>query len=196
MRKEEFLDELRKKLNGLPNEDVDDRISFYSEAIDDRIDEGKSEEEAVKEIGTVDQIVEEIAEDTPLFKLVKEKVKPKRSLKAWEIVLIIVGFPLWFPLLITAIVLAFVAYVLLWVLVIVVYTVELAFTVTSLTGLVVFSIQLFYGYFNPIALGASIVAAGAAILLYFGCVGATKVSLKISKTVINGIKKLFFKKGK
>ena len=196
MKKEEFLKELRDKLTGLPKEDIDDRISFYSEAIDDRIDDGKSEEEAVNEIGTVDEIVNEIAEDTPLFKLVKERVKPKRSLKVWEIVLIVIGFPVWLPLLITASVLLFVAYLLLWVLVIVTYTVELGLSVAALGGLVIFFIQLFSGNFNAIALGSSILAAGGSILLYFGCVAVTKVNIKISKNIINGIKKSFFKKGK
>ena len=94
MKKDEFLLELRSQLVGLPKEDVDNRIAFYSEMIDDRIDEGKSEEEAVAEVGGVDKVVEDIAADTPLTTLVKEKVKPKRSLRVWEIILIAVGIPL------------------------------------------------------------------------------------------------------
>ena len=45
MKKEEFLTELRSKLNGLSKKEIDERINFYSEMIDDRISEGKSEEE-------------------------------------------------------------------------------------------------------------------------------------------------------
>ena len=106
MNKSEFLKELEKNLKGLPKEDIDERIEFYSEAIDDRVEEGKTEEEAVEEIGTVEEVVREIAEDTPLLELVKKKMKPKRSLSAWEIVLIVLGFPVWFPLLVTFSVLA------------------------------------------------------------------------------------------
>ena len=47
MTKNEFLSSLRSKLQGLPPADIDERIGFYSEMIDDRMDEGKSEEEAI-----------------------------------------------------------------------------------------------------------------------------------------------------
>ena len=38
MTKKQFLDELRSKLVGLPKSDVDERISFYEEMINDRMD--------------------------------------------------------------------------------------------------------------------------------------------------------------
>ena len=47
MNKQEFLDELRKGLCGLPSEDIEERINFYSEMIDDRMEEGLTEEESV-----------------------------------------------------------------------------------------------------------------------------------------------------
>ena len=81
MNKQQFLDELRSKLVGLPDEEIENRVSFYEEMINDRIDEGKSEEEAINEIGTVDEVVREIAKDTPLVSLVKHKMKPKRRLR-------------------------------------------------------------------------------------------------------------------
>ena len=77
MTKKQFLDELRSKLVGLPKSDVDERISFYEEMINDRMDEGKSEEEAVNDIGTVDEVIKQIAKDTPLVSLVAHKMKPK-----------------------------------------------------------------------------------------------------------------------
>ena len=40
---ETFLDELRKGLSGLPEEDIQERLSFYSEMIDDGMEEGLSE---------------------------------------------------------------------------------------------------------------------------------------------------------
>ena len=47
MGKEEFLFNLRKRLSLLPPGDIEDRILFYREMIDDRIDEGMPEEAAV-----------------------------------------------------------------------------------------------------------------------------------------------------
>ena len=37
MLKTEFLTELQNGLSGLPQADIDERLSFYSEMIDDRI---------------------------------------------------------------------------------------------------------------------------------------------------------------
>ena len=196
MTKKEFLSELRSKLQGLPPTDIDERVSFYEEMINDRIDEGKSEEEAISEIGSVDDIVREIAKDTPLVKLVKEKMKPKRRVKAWEIVLLVVGFPLWFPLLITALVLIMVFWILVWVMVIVTYAIEIALAASSVAGVVAFAAYLMNGEMNYTAIGASIMCAGAAILMVFACIGATKGSIALTKTIITGIKMLFIGKKK
>ena len=87
MTKQEFMANLRAKLSGLPTQDVEDRLSFYCEMIDDRTEEGLSEEEAVSAIGSVDEVVSQIIADIPLAKIAKEKIKPKRRLWAWEIVL-------------------------------------------------------------------------------------------------------------
>lgn len=195
MTKQEFLSSLRSKLQGLPPADIDERVSFYEEMIDDRIDEGESEENAVAEIGNVDDVVMEIAKDTPLVKLVKEKMKPKRSLRAWEIVLIILGFPIWFPLLLTALILAFVACLLVWVLAIVTYATEISLIAASVAGATSFAMYFVNGEFNILALGLSVMAAGGAVLLFFGCIGATKLSINISKKIMTGIKTAFIKKG-
>ena len=58
MDKKAFLDELREKLSGLPEEDIEERVAFYREMIDDRIEDGVPEEEAVEGVGTVDSVVE------------------------------------------------------------------------------------------------------------------------------------------
>lgn len=195
MNKNEFLNQLRNRLQALPKNDIDDRVSFYEEAIDDRIAEGKSEEEAVADVGSIDSIVEEIAKDTPLVKLVKERVKPKRSLRAWEIVLIILGFPLWFPLLTVAFVLFLVGYLLVWVLVLVTYTVETALVVASLGSLVGFSAYMASGEFNLVCIGGAVMFLGAAMLWVFACIGATKLTIKLSRKIISNIKASIIRKG-
>ena len=100
MTKKQFLDRLGKSLNGLPQEDISERLTFYGEMIDDRAEEGLTEEEAVAGIGSVEEITAQILEETPFARLVKERVKPKRRMTAWEIVLLAVGSPVWLSLLI------------------------------------------------------------------------------------------------
>lgn len=186
MGKNEFLSELKKRLSGLPESDIDERIEFYSEMIDDMVEDGKTEEDAIKEIGSIDDVVNEIAKDTPLTKLVKTKIKPKRPIKAWEVVLLVLGFPLWFPLLITAFSLLLVVYILIWVLVIVSYSVELSVGVSGFAGIVLYFVSGNLGY---IAIG--LFGIGFAILFYFVCVAATKITLGFTKKILLKIKKSF-----
>ena len=136
MSKEKFLIQLQNGLAGLPQEDINERLTFYREMIDDRIEEGLTEDEAVAEIGPVQAVVKQIHADTPLSKLVKERVKPKRTLKTFEILLLVLGAPLWFALLITLFSLLFAFYVVVWSLAIAFWSVMAAlfFSSSSMTS--------------------------------------------------------------
>lgn len=193
MNKQEFLTQLRKGLSGLPQEDIEERLTFYSEMIDDRIEEGLSEQEAVSAIGTVDAIITQILADTPLTKLVKEKVKPKRTLKAWEIVLLILGSPIWLSLLIAAFVIILAVYVVIWSVVVALWSIEVAFAACSLGGIVSAVILAFQG--NGLTglamLSAGIICAGLSVFMFYGCKAATKGMVLLTKKMALGIKTLF-----
>lgn len=198
MLKQEFLSALREKLSGLPQTDIEERLTFYGEMIDDRMEEGLSEEQAVKAIGPVDEVVSQIVAETPLTRIVKEKIKPKRKMRAWEIVLLILGFPLWFPLAITAIVLVLVFYIVLWVLVICLWAIEVALWVSALACLVG-AVGLFItGQPVPAfgALGAALIVTSLSIFLFFACKAATIGTAKLAEKIIHGIKRLFVGKEK
>ena len=51
MTKWEFIAALGARLSGLPKNDIDERLNFYGEMIDDRIEEGLGEADAVSEVG-------------------------------------------------------------------------------------------------------------------------------------------------
>lgn len=105
MTKQEYLSAIRGKIRKMPADDIDKFMDYYSEMIDDRMEDGLSEEDAVADMDAPDDVVDQILADMPLTKLVKEKIKPSHRLKAWEIILLILGSPIWAPLLLTAIVL-------------------------------------------------------------------------------------------
>ena len=75
MTKSEFLEELKCRLSELPDYEIEKTVSFYAECIDDRIEEGMTEEAAVSALGNIDDIVNEILIDTPLSSLVQNKIK-------------------------------------------------------------------------------------------------------------------------
>lgn len=60
MKKYDFLDQLRTRLTSLSAEERERSVSFYSEMIDDIQEEGKTEEEAVESLGSVDDIAAKI----------------------------------------------------------------------------------------------------------------------------------------
>ena len=192
MNKQEFLECLRKGLSGLPQEDKEERLTFYSEMIDDRTEEGLLESEAVSAIGTVDAIITQILSDTPLTKLVKEKAKPKRTLKAWEIVLIILGSPIWLSLLIGAFAIILAAYIVVWSVVITLWSIEASFAACTLGGIVSAAVFTFQG--NGLTglamLSAGVVCAGLSIFMLYGCKSATKGILLLTKKMALGIKTL------
>ena len=74
MYKQQFLSELEKKLGGLPQEDIHERLNFYDESISDRMEEGLTEEEAVAAIGNADAIAAQIIAETPFARIAKVRL--------------------------------------------------------------------------------------------------------------------------
>ena len=196
MTKSEFLEQLRGRLNGLPQSDLEERLNFYGEMIDDRVEDGLSEEDAVAAVGSVDEIAEQIVKDTPLAKLVKEKITPKRALKSWEIVLIAVGSPIWFSLLVAAFAVMISIYVTIWSLIVSLWATGISLAVAFLGGLLgglvfIISHDFTFGF---ALIGAGLVCAGLSIFMFFGCKAATKGAVILTKKIASGIKHLFVKK--
>lgn len=196
MNKQEFLEQLRKGLSGLPKDDISERLTFYGEMIDDRMEEGVPEETAVREIGTVDELVSQSIADIPLGKLVKETITPKKKLKAWEIVLLALGSPIWLSLLIAVLAVILSVYVVLWSAIVALWAV---FTAVAACGLVGIAAGVYFAVGGNVltgiaVIGAGIACAGLSVFLFFGCMAATKGILKLTKKLSVFIKNRFVKK--
>ena len=200
MTKHEFLNILRSReaLFELPEEDIERSLSFYGELIDDRMEEGMSEEEAVADVGSPEEIAAQILSEIPLSRLVKKKMKPSRRLRAWEIVLLVLGSPLWLTLLLAVLAIVISLYAVLWSLVVVVWSVGVALVGTflvSIAMLVLFCVQGSVGT-GLVVLGLGVVCAGLAVFLWFGALGATKGAWWLTKRIPLGIKAMFVGKEK
>lgn len=196
MNKQEFLVALREKLNGFPMEDLEERLLFYSEMLDDYIEDGLTEEEAVAKMGSIDALVSQAVAEIPLPKFLKNKLIPNRKLGAGTIALLIIGAPLWLPLIITAFALVLSLYAVLWSLVLSFWAVNLSIAVCAPCGIIVCFIYLFtgHGLVGLAMLGVGVFCAGLAIFLFFACKGATYGAVICGKKILLGIKKLFIKK--
>ena len=200
MDKQGFLVSLREGLRGLPPADIEERVAFYDEMIDDRMEEGLTEEEAVAELGPVENVIAQIAAETPLLRLVKEKVRKERqrSGKGLSTVLLIVGSPIWASLLIATAAGVFSLAVSAWAVVISLYAAAVSLMAGGV-GCIVGSVVYFLkGNVSgaAFAIGGGLAAAGLGLMLFIGCNALAKGLARGMKKMILGCKGLLIgKKG-
>lgn len=193
MKKIDFILALHDRLAGLPQEEVEERLNFYSEMIDDRVEEGLSEEEAVAAVGTVDEVVHQIVAETPLSSFAKEWVKPKRKLGPWEIVLLVLGSPLWLSLGIAAFAVVFSVYISLWAVVISLWSVPVSL-LGSAMGCVALAVLFAVrgsGAACAALLGAALICAGLSVFAFIGCRACVKGAVWLSRRMVLAIKDSF-----
>lgn len=198
MNKQQFLAALRERLLGLPQDDIARSLDFYAEMIDDRVEDGLTEEQAVLELGSIDEIAKQILLEQPLPKLVKAKMRPSRTLRVWEVILLVLGAPVWLPLLLTAVVLLLTVYLLIWVAVAVFYVLDASLAACCLSG-IIGGITLFAagnGWRVLLAfLGVGLVCAGLAILWFLVCNLAAVGVVRSSGWCLRRLKAQFIRKG-
>jgi len=191
MNKQAFLEQLRKGLSGLPAPELEERLTFYSEIIDDRTEEGLSEEEAVAAIGQADAIVAQILEESACAK--KKQEETKRKLKLWELLLLVLGSPIWLSLGIAAAAVVLSLYVSLWAVVVSAWAVFVSVAACFLGGLAMGILSVFgsAGVVGIAMIGAGLFCAGLSIFAFFGCRLATKWSIYLPKQFVLWIRKCF-----
>ncbi len=196
MKREEYLDRIRALLQNLPPEDLERSLAFYAESIADRMEDGMSEEEAVASMESPEEAANAILLEQPLPTLVKVRVKERRRLSVLEILLLVLGFPLWLPLLLTALVLFFTCILLAWVLVLVPASVSLALGVSAIAVLFGGVLSLTKIALPAIlaALGAALILAGLAILAGFVVAGTVRLALIVTRALVRGLKSLLIRK--
>ena len=196
MTKQEFLTALLRGLDGLPKKDIDETLHFYSEIIDDRMEEGLPEEEAVAAAGDVEEIITQIIGSPPKDTNKKNKQK-KRRLKTSESILLAVGSPIWIPLGIAALAVIFSLWASLWSVVISLWAAFVSLSGTGFGGVTGGIILLFTGESieGMALLGGGLVCGGLSIFLFYGCRWLTEQCVRLTKKLIMWIKSIFTKKG-
>ena len=114
MTKADFLQLLERALAQLPEEERQANLEYYSELLDDMLEEGMTEAEATAKLGSPSQIAQSILQEVPLGKLVSTRMKPKSGWTPLAIVLAVVGSPVWVPLLLLAAALVLSLFVSIW----------------------------------------------------------------------------------
>ena len=196
MTKQEFIEALRTRLSGLPQKEAEERIGFYIEMIDDRIEEGLTEAEAVFAVGSVDDIAAQILSEPEMAKATSEKPKEKKKLSPTIIVLLILGAPVWLSLAVAAFSVIISLYAVLWSVIISLWS---AFG--SLAYMAIASIPWGICYIAGVGamsgiamIGAGLFCAGLSIFFFFGCRAITNGTVSLTKKAVLFIVNLFRKK--
>ena len=202
MNKRRFLIKLKRALWGLGPSEIRSRLAFYSEMIDDRMEEGLTEKKAVSEIGDPKVIAEEIRSE-----LSERPKKEKRPLGAGAKILIALGSPIWlslliaaaavvFSLVVSALAVVFSVFVCMFSLLICIYAVILSLGVSALAGLIAGVACAFEGIWiqSLLCIGASLVCAGLYIALALLCAPIGKGILRAIYAVWNFILRTVFRR--
>ena len=193
MTKTEFLHQLQENLNALSEADRDERILFFGELIDDKIEAGLGEEDAIAEIGDPIDIAKQIIAEfnTPPPEQSKEETKKRRKLKGWEITLISIGSPIWGSIAIAVAAVIFSLYASLWAVVISLWAADLALALGSVAGVVAFFPLIFSKNFDfaLLMLGSGLVNGALSMLMFYPCKYLTLLSIKLIKLFFGRIRR-------
>ncbi len=197
MNKQMFLEALRQQLMGLSQNDMEKSLEYYSEMIDDQIEDGICEEDAVSAMGAPDTIAAQIFMDMPLPKVVKAKARFSHPLRVWEIILLIVGSPVWFPLALSAILLFFVCYMVIWIMIFALYAIDFSFVIGAIAGFIQGGISIFTmgGMQAAFYFGGGLTSLGIAILLFFAFNILSVKLVHLSRQFVLWAKSRFVRKG-
>lgn len=196
MSKSEFLERLAAELGALPQSEAEKTVAYYSEIIDDRCEDGMTEAEAVASLEDVKTIASRIICDTPMQVLVKERMrKPRPYITPLVIVLLIIGAPVWLPLLISVVSVVFSVFIALWSVVVSIFAAVFSMGVSGIAAAVVGFASVSGNFARGVFLvGAGLVCIGLAALAFFGAAALARLYVRLIRRAWRGIKRAFVKK--
>ena len=179
MNRREFLKTLAAQLESLTEAERERSLAFYAEMIDDRVESGASEAEAVASLGPVEEIAAEILGSAPI------SVRPKKSrkLRGWEIALLVIGSPVWLPLLAAVAVVALALLIVLWALVAALWATAAGAALCVPASFVSNIRALFDGNLMgaAVSVGMACFAAGLTILMMLAMTRATRGAVWLTR---------------
>ena len=186
MNKTEFLDALRHALGKLPSYEVEQSIAFYAEMIDDRIEDGMSEQEAVAALGSVHAIAAQIVAETP--PIPKAIAKANTGSRTLNIVLLAILSPIWVTLALAFACMVLAIYLAIWSVVAMLLLCApigvFGLAWCAATGFPLSGIWVF---------GCGLAGAGLGLFSWFGVLAASKGLVNLTHSFARWVKGLFIK---
>ena len=195
MNKTEFLAALRSALGKLPEPEIRASLDFYAEAIDDRVEDGASEDEAVAALGDVNAIAAQIIAETP--PIPKAVAKMKTGSRTANIVLAIVLSPIWVPLALAFVLCVAAIYLSIWIVIAALWACVAVLLLCGPIGIAGLTYCLATGY--PLTglwlLGCGVAGSGLGLFALLGMKAVSRGLVQLTGMFANGVKSLFVKRG-
>ena len=195
MNRDIFLHQLRIRLAQLPEDEVQKRLDYYAEIIDDMIEDGISEEEAVASFGDVNEAARRVMQEVPLPTRMKTKVTPKNGWNTLAIVLAVVGSPVWLCLLAAFVLVVASVYICIWGAILCIYAGVVTLGACGVYLLIKSAFLLSSGLGAVLlTLGAGLFLIGGCLLAFLGAKVITAALYRGTKWFAHQIKNLFIRK--
>ncbi len=192
MKKAAFLRSLAQQLKGIPPSDIRQTLAYYSEAVSDAMDDGLDEEAAVRSLGTAEEIALSVKEELAGG----GKLPQTRKRSGFTVLLLILGFPVWFSLLAAGAGILTAVFICIVALAVAAWALPLAFAAGTLYAAVCALLALVHGNLTVCACfaGAALVCAGLCILTYQLCKSLPRRCAALIRTIWTKLKALCFRR--
>lgn len=188
MNKKEFLYQLEEGLIRLDESERDQFVLYYDELIEDYLEDGASEEEAVEKLGKPARIASKILEEA----FEERRFQKKKNISPWMIILLVFGFPLWGSILLTAILFVLSVYIIIWCLPFVTGVFAVVGLAVSIFSVCASFFAIQDGIYIAVTqMGISVFILGLAILSGLATKNLAAYFIKASKSFSNKIVTLF-----
>ncbi|TGY73772.1 DUF1700 domain-containing protein [Enterorhabdus sp. NM05_H27] len=193
MNKQEYLARLRAALACLPEGEIEESVAFYTEMIDDRVADGLTEEEATAQLDDPKAAARAIIADLPVVPRTVVRTKQRNRALYWT--LVILGFPLWFPLLLAAGMLVLAGLLTIWCLILGLWLLAAGLLAGGPLGIGVCLWALAVGQpaYGVFELGSGLLCFGLGLFCLHGAVAASKTLMQVSRQWIAKAKAPFVK---
>ena len=183
MTKADFLKALATRLSSLSEIDVARSLDYYEEMIDDRMDDGMTEEEAVAAAGSPEDAAREILLNIPITPPASAPVKQKMDGKR------IIPLILASPLLLVYFALVFCLFVVLWCVPIVLWTLFVSSIAAAVGGGIACASSFLEGTaetYGIFYIGLTLTSVGLAVLLFYASAAVTKAFARLTTIIARG----------
>ena len=179
MTKNEFLNILQKNLMNMSENERHHYTEYYSEIIDDSIEDGMSEQEAVASLGNIDGIMEQINTSGSVATSAKHRIS------VFGVIIFICASPIWLSF--------FGIYIAIWAVLAALYAADFAMAISGLAGMAAFLFILSNPASAFAVLGYSIFSVGLSII---ACIGLNRLDfyfIRFTKWIFRSLKNFLTK---